>query len=257
MAFRLSDGLRNALAKDSSFANAIQHGVLVFYTGTQPASANAAATGTPLVTYTGASLARTPEVLATGSVVLATGAAGSVDTVTVNGVNILGAVVPFNATLGQTATDVAAQINKTVSTTDYKAAAVGTTITISANKGSGTVPNGFVVSGTSTTLTMTYGNMAGGVAPVNGLKFALTALGVANKDPAQAWSGIGLATGTAGWFRFYSSVADSGALDAVGAFIRADGAIAASGAEINSPQTTITLGVVSYINDFPVSILTN
>jgi hypothetical protein len=257
MAFRFSDGLRNALAKDLSYGNAMQDGVLVFYTGTQPASANAAATGTPLVKYTSASLTHTPEVLATGTVVLATGAVGSVDTITVNGVNILGAPVPFNATLAQTAADVATQINKSVSATDYKASAVGTTVTISAAKGAGATPNGFVVTGTSTTLTMTFGNMAGGVSPINGLKFALTALGVVNKDPAQVWSGIGLTTGVAGWFRFYSSVADAGSLDAAGAFIRADGAIAASGAEINSPQTMITAGVVSYINDFPVSVLTN
>lgn len=99
------------------------------------------------------------EVRSSGTVTIA-GAAGSVDTITVGGVNVLNAVVPFNASLTQTAADVAASINLKGLYTATAAAAV---VTIFELTDTGVTVNGLTVSGTLTTLTATYTNMTGGV----------------------------------------------------------------------------------------------
>lgn len=110
----------------------------------------------------------TAETESTGTVTLNTGAAGSVDGITVNGVEIMSAAVPFNATLDQTALDVAANINNNVANTDYSASATGAVITITYLGVDKTDSNGFVVVSTVTTITSTDVNMAGGVSAVVG-----------------------------------------------------------------------------------------
>jgi hypothetical protein len=246
MALRYSTAALNFFAQEGSLKDAFTGGRIEIYTGTQPASADAAATGTLLCTITNNSLAHTPAVLATGTVTLTAGAAGSVDTVTVNGVNILGAAVPFNATLTQTAADVATAINRTISTTDYNASSAGAVVTIRARRGSGVAPNGLVVAATSTTITTSTTNMAGGVVAVNGLNLGVASAGTIDKDPTQVWSGVNVATGVAGWYRRYSCLADSGALDSAAQFVREDGAYQTSGGELNG-STTFTIGLPSFI----------
>lgn len=106
---------------------------------------------------------RTPvNVAATATVTLTGGAAGSVDAITVNGVNIMSGSVAFTTNLATTATAVAANINAHTSSPEYTAVAVGATITISAAAGVGSNPNGYVVAVTATTITFTKTNMAGG-----------------------------------------------------------------------------------------------
>lgn len=234
---RLSTGLRNFLAKEGGYDDALRNGIIEIYSGAQPASADAAPSGTLLCTISSNAAAVTPEVLATGSLTLTGGAAGSVNTVSVNSVDVLGGAVNFNGTLAQTATDVAAQINRNKSNPDYTASAAGAVVTVSALPGTGTAPNGFVVAATTTTLTATGVNLAGGVAAVNGLQFEAAAGGVLAKRVAQTWSGVNAASGTAGWFREYGSVADSKALDSVGVALRLDGAVATAGAEMNFSTT--------------------
>jgi len=106
---------------------------------------------------------RTPSnVAATAIVTLTGGAAGSVDTITVNGVNIMSAPVAFTTDLATTATAVAANINAHTSSPEYTAAAVGAVITISAAVGAGSDPNGYAVLVTATTITFTKTDMVGG-----------------------------------------------------------------------------------------------
>ena len=105
---------------------------------------------------------RTPvNVAATGTVTLTAGAAGSVDSITVNGVNAMSGTVAFTTDLSTTATAVAANINAHTSTPNYTAVAVGPVITITAST-TGSGSNGYVVVATTTTLTATSTNMAGG-----------------------------------------------------------------------------------------------
>src|SRR5688572_30209971 len=111
MALRISKGLRNFLLVGGSLKHAFAGGKLLLYTGSQPADADAAVSGTLLNTYTDASGAHTAEVRSTGSVALTGGGSGSVDTLTVNSIEIMGSATAFNTSLAQTATDVCTKIN--------------------------------------------------------------------------------------------------------------------------------------------------
>ena len=106
---------------------------------------------------------RTPVVAAaTATVTLTGGASGSVDSITVDGVNVMSGSVAFTTNLSTTATAVASNINAHTSSPEYTAAAVGTTITISAASAAGSDPNGYVVAVTTTTITATNTDMSGG-----------------------------------------------------------------------------------------------
>lgn len=118
---------------------------------------------------------RTPvTVAATATVTLTGGAGGSVDMITVDGVNIMSGSVAFTTNLATTATAVASNINAHTSSPEYTAAAVGTTITISAASAAGSDPNGYALVVTTTTITTTKTDMAGG-------SYALTA------SPSNMW----------------------------------------------------------------------
>jgi len=254
MALRLSTGLRNHLLANGSLRNALQGGILEIYSGSQPTTADDAVTGTLLATISNASGGVTSEVLSSGTVTLTGGASGSINTVTVNGINIIpSSAVPFNTSLNQTASDLATAINADQSSPEYRASASGAAVTITAMPGTGTGPNGFVVTATLTAITASYANMAGGVANVNGLRFAASSAGSITKAAAQTWSGTGVANGAAGWFRFKAAVVDGGGVDSTAAFIRMDGAVATSGAELNMSSTTIAAGAIQTISAFAIT----
>lgn len=77
MALRLSTQLRNNLAGTTGFAATFANGVIDIYSGTQPATADAAATGTLLGTVTLNSGAFTPGV-STNGLTFAAASAGAV-----------------------------------------------------------------------------------------------------------------------------------------------------------------------------------
>jgi hypothetical protein len=106
---------------------------------------------------------RTPVgVAATGTVTLTTGGAGSVDSITINGVTVTSGSVAFITDLPTTATAVAANITAFTSTPNYSAVAAGSVITITADT-VGQATNGFVVVVSTTTITATATNMVGGL----------------------------------------------------------------------------------------------
>lgn len=257
MAWKVSKALRNHMLEFGDLKHTMSHCFIKWYTGSPPADANAAPTGTLLVTLSLSSGAITREVLSAGSVDLTGGGSGSVDTITVNGIEIMGSSTPFNTSLAQTAADVAKKINDNsknyLFTSDVTATDV---INIRAKPGMGTLPNAWVVASTVTTITKTDSNMAGGVNQVNGLAWGDSANGVLSKLITQVWSGVAVATGTAGWFRIEASVSDAGGVDSTESIFRADGTIATAGGEINMGSTSITTGLTYTLDTFTITLPT-
>jgi len=257
MAWRPSKAIRNAMEESGDFKHSMSHSFMKWYTGAQPATPETAPSGTLLVTLSLASGAPTREVLSVGSVDLTGGGSGSVDTITVNSIEIMGSSTPFNVSLAQTAADVATKINNNSKNYLFTSDVTATDqINIRAKAGMGTLPNGWVVASTVTTITKTDANMAGGVNPVNGLSWGDAAVGTLTKLTTQVWSGVAVATGTAGWFRIEASVSDAGGTDSTESIFRADGTIATSGAEINMGSTSITSGLTYTLDSFTVTLPT-
>lgn len=257
MALRYSTAARNFMAAVGSYKDAFQNGRIEIYTGAQPATADAdKGAGTLLCTITSSSGALTNEVLSSGTVTLTGGASGSVNTLTVNSVEIMGAAVNFNTSLTQTAADMVTQINAHHSFAEYIATSSGAVVTITALPGTGTTPNGYVVASTVTTITKTDANMASGVAAVNGLKFGAPSAGSVSKLASQTWSGVNAASGTAGWYRQYGSVADTGAADTNLIYYREDGAVSTSGADLNLSSTALVAAATTTIASDTLTIPT-
>ena len=262
MALRPSIALRNYLLEGGSLKMALSNCTIKVYTGSQPATADAAPTGTLLCTYTSSGGTATREVRAYGSTELTAGSSGSVDTVGIKlgssgaTIALLPSAITYATSLANTAALVAAAINNNPKNI-YVDASVpsGAIIRLTAKPGVGAVPNSsWEVVSTVTTLTKTDTNFANGVTAANMLTWGDASAGTLVKSTTETWSGTAAATGTAGWFRIEASVSDAGALDSSEAVMRLDGSIATSGAELNMTPTSITSGAVQTISSFSVTL---
>jgi hypothetical protein len=90
-------------------------------------------------------------------------------------------------------------------------------------------------------LTVASGAFVAG-SPDNGLSLRQIISGVMVKDDGEVWSGVGLATGTAGWFRYYANDYVTGASNNA---IRFDGTVGTSGAQLILTSTNIVLGATT------------
>jgi len=247
MTIRLSTRLRSNLAGPTGFAATFNNGVIDVYTGTQPTTADSAATGTLLGTITQSSGAYTAETLASQTITVA-GSSGSINTVTVGTLNIipLGAV-NFITDAATTAAALSAAINRAGL---YTATVSGAVVTVKAPSGTGATHNGVAFATTVTTLTATVGaaTLSGGVTAVNGLTFAEASAGAVSKT--GVWSFSGLRDGTAGWFRLRASPADDGSADTTFIYPRLDGSVAVSGADMNLSNITIANGAPCTVDSF-------
>lgn len=270
MAFRISAALRNALLETGSLKHVMSNCFLKVYTGSQPATADAAPTGTLLCTYSASSGAITREVQALGAFTLATCTSGTIDTInltpagtTPTPIDILGGAVTADGTDAGTATAVATAINNNPKNIYVTASTTGASgvVTLTAKPGLGTALNTWAVTGTETgapaigTL-VDMGSVTAGVAAVNGLKWGDSAAGVLTKLSTQTWSGVAAATGTAGWFRIEAAVADAGALDSSEVYKRMDGSVSTSGAELNLSSTAITNTATQTLDSFSITLPT-
>ena len=98
-------------------------------------------------------------------------------------------------------------------------------------------------------ITVASGAFAHGTA-TNGLNFGAAAAASIAKSTSEVWSGVGIASGTAGWFRFCANGTDSEPTDADTTRKSFDGAVATSGAQLNMASTTITAGATNTIDTF-------
>jgi hypothetical protein len=85
----------------------------------------------------------------------------------------------------------------------------------------------------------------------NGLEFGAAADAAIDKD-TDVWSGVGIATGTAGWFRLCANPTDTGGASTT--LDRIDGTVGTSGADLNITNTTIAIGATYTIDQFQFTL---
>ena len=278
MAKQVSTACANFVEGRGSWREFLQNGLLMFYSSTQPTSADAACTGTACVRFSKSAGAVTKEVRAT-TVINFTSTTGNCTALTVGGLDILGGTVTYSSP-SAIATAVAAAINAKRSVIVYAAVASSNSVTITAPKNSGVALNGLTVAvtvaagtasingGSSTTLGGT--GATAGVAAVNCLELVYPPVaGVCLKE-TTAWLGIsGSGTGagyigftnsfttgttqTAGWFRWYASMdgpelTGTPTADTLLQYMRLDGTI---GVDLTATGgTTFAFGATQTQNSF-------
>ena len=94
-------------------------------------------------------------------------------------------------------------------------------------------------------VTLASGAFTSGVS-TNGLLWDDAVVNVISKAVSQTWSGVGIADGVAGWFRFYANTVVQGASTTA---IRFDGRITVTGGggELELSSTTIATGATTTI----------
>lgn len=258
MTVRFSNGLANYVAQYGAFKGALDGCVIDIYSGSQPATADTAASGTLLATLTKSSGAYTAEVRATGSITYSGSASATTIKISSAGIEILNTTVPYNTSVAQTATDIATAINRNPQNKMLVASTTGASgvITLTSKYGIGALLNGMTVTSTDAGLTGTGVSFSGGSAAVNGLTFDVAVLGVLSKNPTETWSanaGSGSftsGTATAGWFRIRTS-GDAGPANTP---IRLDGALATSGGDINLGTLTVSYGAPFILSTFSITV---
>ena len=100
------------------------------------------------------------------------------------------------------------------------------------------------------TITLSSGAFVGG-SPTNGINFGEVSSGVLSKESGETWSGVGLANGTAGWFRMYDNSYTTGASSTA---VRLDGSVASSGAQFNMTNTTVVTGATSTVDSVSLTL---
>lgn len=248
MTIRLSTALRNNVVGPIGLAASFAGGVIDIYSGSQPATADAATTGTLLGRVSVASATYVEETPASATLTL-TGASGSVNTVNIGTFNIipLGGVA-FITDLNTTAQALSDAINRNGI---YRATASGAVVTVVAPPGTGTAHNGLALAATVTTMAATSsGNITGGVAATAGLVWGTPSAGTVSKTGTLSFNGI--AAGAAGYFRMKASAVDSNLASTI--LVRLDGSIAVSGADMNLSNIAIAIGAPSTIDTLTVTM---
>jgi hypothetical protein len=95
------------------------------------------------------------------------------------------------------------------------------------------------------TVTLAGGAFTPG-SPTNGLTFAAAADGSVSKS--GVWSFVGIAAGTAGWFRLKANAVDTGLLSTTA--VRMDGSIGTSGADLNISNINVAIGAPNTVDTF-------
>lgn len=100
-------------------------------------------------------------------------------------------------------------------------------------------------------ITLASGAFTSGAA-LNGIELGDAVAGAIGKKIGEVWSGVAIANGTAGWFRFYANTVVTGAVTTTG--VRFDGACGTSGAQCNMGSTSITSGGTVTIDTVSVTM---
>jgi hypothetical protein len=87
----------------------------------------------------------------------------------------------------------------------------------------------------------------------NGVDFAAAASGSMAKASGEVWQFVGIAAGTAGWFRHVSGAAADSLTTDTNVYPRIDGRISTSGAEMNISNLSIAVGATTTIDSYTIS----
>lgn len=254
MALYVSTGLENqtfnSVRGAVSATYSLNGGYIAIYSGTQPASADAAATGTLLLKITNSSGTFSPGVYQTYDVdgVCASQTPVAAGAMTLNGVTAGTLGVGYYVTISGTGNE-SAKIFRVTGTGNGDEAIIEylqgpNNTTVSTTNTFKTVTEVYCSAATAAAVTVGYG-------VTNGLFLALAASGAIAKHASQTWSGLGIADGTAGWFRFYGAATDAGGISTT--LPRLDGRISTSGAELNMSNTSIVTGASQSITSFSIT----
>lgn len=253
-----SDGFSLALANNVDEYTNISNGVLDYFSGAAPATANLAATGVLLATLTKNGSAWTAETRAQWKITLG-GASGSVNTIKLGGVEVLGTAVNFTTDLNTTAALVATTINNHTSP-NYFATSIAAVVYIYAPIGSGVGRNSIVCATTVTTMTATVagdGTPSGsggtaGIAVANGLNWQYpaiiqTGVGALFTKETAIWQMTSpTQTGTVGYARLRLDGADDQSANST--YRRIQLTVGTSGADLNSSNLAVTAGIPAILN---------
>jgi hypothetical protein len=99
-------------------------------------------------------------------------------------------------------------------------------------------------------ITLDSGDFTGG-APTNGLEFDAAVAGVLSKAAAETWSGIGLAVGTARWFRFYDNAYTTGVSTTA---VRFDGNVSTTSSQLVLSSTAIQVSLPIAVTTFKLTL---
>ena len=255
MTFRFSTGVRNGLAAGLGLQGMFNRGYMEVFTGTQPSSADAATTGTKLGIITLSSGALTKETRATGTVTITGATGGTINNITVGGLNIIpdGAITVSGDTTSTLASKLCDAINRNGI---MEARVSGDVVTLYGRPGTGVTTA--AVGGSLTTATASYANMGSvvaGVAPVNGLYLDPPGSGVIAKPASVVWSMAGIAVGSAGWFRLFASdTADTGILlSGAPWYPRIDGSCGVGSGDLQLSSLGVTVGSPHTVDTFNIT----
>lgn len=269
MALRYSTALVNSVASSNSWHETLSNGRLFIYSGTQPASADADVSGDLLVTFTDNGATYSAPTQTVGLFTLSGTASGSIDTLTIGGVDaatgidLMSGAETHTGVHSATVEAIADNINAKINLFGITALASGDTVLIKAPIMFGDILNtlNFFASATTTTVTINAGTSsvlggtgasATGTAAVNGLNFTKASSGVFSKTTTSPWTGIATASGTASWFRY---VAGGHSKDGTSTTaIRFDGNIATSGGDLTLSNLGITLDATQTISAFSITV---
>jgi hypothetical protein len=246
MAVKLSTGLRNAVLSGQEFRKVFEDGVIKVYTGTAPASADDAATGTLLVTISKASGEVSPGEVSTAKearVQIGSHAGGETFSITINGTTYTFTNTPDAGDAAAVAAAMALLVDQD---TNVEAHAAGTDTIYVRSKIAG-LSFTISVGGTGTSV-LTDDAVAN--VDADTLNLGAASSGVIQKNN-DVWSGVAVAGGTAGYFRMTKSD-DDGLLSTTRA--RLQGNIATSGQEMTLSNTTIALGATQTIDSASITM---
>jgi hypothetical protein len=254
-----SDGLIKAVGNNSSWYDQIQGGVLDWFSGVAPLTANAAATTANLLaTLTKSGSAITFETRAQWKITLG-GSSGSVNTIKIGLVEVMGTAVTFTTDLTTTAALVADMINSHAAP-NYYATSSGVYVYIWAPISFGTAMNAAVCTTTVTTMTATVagdGTPSGsggtaGIASANGLSWqypgvVTTGVGTLFTKETTIWQMTSpIVNGTVGYMRLRLDSADDNSISSI--FRRIQFSVGTSGADAISSSLIVTAGVPAIVN---------